>query len=205
MTTPHTTPATPKMPGRTGLLVRLLLAALVGAFLTFCVILPAEYRIDPTGFGRLTGLLALTTPIVETPAATASEAGLLDPDVKPVVVGAPEDVSRTYPMAFRTDTVKIPLGPDGELEYKVKMMPGQTLIYSWAVDRGSVYFDFHGEPADPTKSQSYLEVQEDTQSNGAFVAPFEGIHGWYWLNLTGEPLTITLQMAGFYELHGVVE
>ncbi len=202
------TPAAPQMPSRAGLLVRLLVAAVIGAVLVFCVILPAEYRIDPTGFGRLTGLLALTTPIVEKPAATpatAAEAGLLDSDVQAVVVGAAQDVSRTYPMAYRTDTVKIPLGPDGELEYKVKMMPGQTLIYSWAVDRGSVYFDFHGEPADPTKSQSYLEVQETKQSNGAFVAPFEGIHGWYWLNLTGEPLTITLQMAGFYELHGVIQ
>lgn len=203
MSTPNA-PPTPQMPGRAGLLLRLAVSAIVGAFLVFCVILPAEYHVDPTGFGRLTGLLALTTPIVQQPAATASEAGLLDSGVQPVVVGAPGDISRTYPVAFRTDTVKIPLGPDGELEYKVKMMPGQTLLYSWAVDRGSVYFDFHGEPADPTKSQSYLEVQEDTHSNGAFVAPFEGIHGWYWLNLTGEPLTITLQMAGFYELHGVL-
>ena len=31
------------------------LAALVGAVLTVCVIMPAEYRKDPTGFGKLTG------------------------------------------------------------------------------------------------------------------------------------------------------
>jgi hypothetical protein len=114
-------------------------------------------------------------------------------------------VARTYPTTFRTDTVKIPIGPDGELEYKVQMKPGATLIYSRQTDQGTVYYDFHGEPADPKKSQSYIEVQETASANGTLVAPFEGIHGWFWLNLTSKPMVITLRMSGFYELRGVIK
>ncbi len=39
------------MPGRSGLLWRVLIAAVVGTFIVVCVVMPAEYRKDPTGFG----------------------------------------------------------------------------------------------------------------------------------------------------------
>lgn len=190
------TPSVPEMPSRSGLLARLAIAAVVGAFVVVCVVMPAEYRKDPTGFGRLTGLIDLTTPVAATPPAPAEGAGA-EPS------GATE--SRLYDTAFKTDTVKIPIGPDGELEYKAVMKAGQSILYSWSVDRGAVYYDFHGEPADPTKSKSYMEVQETKSANGAFTAPFDGKHGWYWLNVTGEPLVVTLTLAGYYESHDYVK
>ena len=33
---------------------------------------------------------------------------------------------------------------------------------------------------------------------GSYTAPFDGVHGWYWENLTDSPVTITLRTAGFY-------
>ena len=69
-------PASVHMPSASGLLLRVGIAALVGAVLTVCVIMPAEYRKDPTGFGKLTGLIALATPTVAKPAdANASGQG----------------------------------------------------------------------------------------------------------------------------------
>lgn len=206
---------TPHMPSRGGLLLRLGIAAAAGAFIVFCVVLPAEYRFDPTGFGRLTGLLELTKPrVAETPSETAAaesgdaSAEPVDPALAdfPEAQGLPRNpkANKPYPGVWHTDTVKIPIGPDGELEYKLRMKAGETVVYSWKVDRGSVYYDFHGQPEDPKKSQSYKEVQEATSANGAFVAPMDGIHGWYLLNLTGEPLVVTLNVAGYYELHGYV-
>lgn len=185
-----------QMPSRGGLLLRVAIAALVGTVLTVCVVMPAEYRKDPTGFGKLTGLIALATPTVaKVPAAAAT-------DGKAATEPALSKNAWFYPAEYRTDTVKIPLGPDGELEYKVAMKAGESMVYSWSVDRGSVYFDFHGEPSnDPKHATRYREEQENTKSNGTFVAPFEGIHGWFWLNLTGEPLVVTLKMSGFYQLH----
>jgi len=55
---------TPQMPNAKGILLRLLIAIVVGALLVILVVLPAEYRVDLTGFGRATGLLELTTPRV---------------------------------------------------------------------------------------------------------------------------------------------
>jgi len=187
-------PAPIQMPSAGGLLLRVAIAALVGAVLTVCVIMPAEYRKDPTGFGKLTGLIALSTPTVAKPAEPAA-------DGKSTTTPALTTNAWFYPTEYRTDTVKIPLGPDGELEYKVYMKAGESMVYSWAVDRGTVYYDFHGDPNDPKRSQRYREEQENTKSNGAFVAPFEGIHGWFFLNLTGEKQVITLKMSGFYQLH----
>jgi hypothetical protein len=32
------------------------------------------------------------------------------------------------------------------------------------------------------------------------IAPWQGIHGWYWQNKSGAPVTVRLRMSGFYEL-----
>ncbi len=186
---------TPTMPNKGGLLARLAIAAGIGAVIVVCVVMPAEYRKDPTGFGRLTGLLELTTPRAATPA----------PETAPAGAPAAATAVHTYPTTPRTDTIKIPIGPDGEVEYKAVMKAGQSIIYSWEVSKGAVYFDFHGEPADPTQSKSYLTEQETKSSNGAFTAPFDGKHGWYWLNVTGDPIVVTLKLTGFYESHDYVK
>ncbi|MEO8099413.1 MAG: hypothetical protein ABI811_17040 [Acidobacteriota bacterium] len=197
------TPQTPQMPSRGGLLARLAIAALAGAFLVVCVVMPAEYRKDPTGFGRLTGLLELSSPHAVPPAPPpATDAA---PATGVAADADPKSASHLYPATFKTETVKIPIGPDGELEYKVKMKAGQSMVYSWEVDRGAVYYDFHGEPADPKQSKSYMEVQETKSAHGTFVAPFDGVHGWFWLNVTSQPLVVTLKLVGFYESHGLIK
>ncbi len=192
---------TPAMPSPAGLLIRTAVAAAVGVFVVFCIVLPAEYRKDPTGFGRLTGLLELSTPRV-----TKAGAPVADPSA-PAVPSAPSTLNAWFfPTAYKTETIKIPIGPDGEVEYKVKMKAGQALVYSWQSDNGNVYYDFHGEPLNnPKGSQTYKKDEELRSANGAFVAPFEGIHGWYWLNLTPQPIKITLKISGFYESHDYVK
>jgi hypothetical protein len=191
------------MPGPRGLLIRTAVAAAVGAFIVICIVLPAEYRKDPTGFGRMTGLLDLSTPRVtkqDAPAAAASAAATTAQSSPPTLN------AWFFPAAYKTDTIRIPIGGDGEVEYKIKMKAGQALVYSWQSDSGNVYYDFHGEPLNnPKASQTYKKDEELTSANGAFVAPFDGIHGWYWLNLTAKPIKITLRISGFYESHDYVK
>jgi hypothetical protein len=191
---------TPTMPGPRGLLIRTGAAALVGALVVFCVVLPAEHRKDPTGFGRLTGLLELSTPRVaktDAPTAPAATASATAPSLQNAWF---------FPTAYKTDTIRIPIGGDGEVEYKIKMKAGEALVYSWQSDSGNVYYDFHGEPVNnPKGSQTYKKDEELKSANGAFVAPFDGIHGWYWLNLTAKPIKITLKISGFYESHDYVK
>ncbi len=180
----------PQMPSRGGLLIRLGVSFVVAALIVFCVVLPAEFHRDPTGVGKLTGLMAMSQPApVDTPA---------DPKLAAVTAaGAP---ARSYQLPFRSDEVKIPMKPDGELEYKVRMQPGGTLVYSWAADHGTVYYDFHGEkPTDPDHAQSY-EMGTAARYNGSLIAPFAGIHGWFLQNQEGTPIVVTLKMSGFYEL-----
>jgi hypothetical protein len=189
---------TPSMPGPGGLLARTALAAVAGAFIVVCVVLPAEYRKDPTGFGRLTGLLDLSTPRAAKPDPVAAA---------PAAPAAPSTVNAWFfPTPYRSETIVIPIGPDGELEYKIKMKAGQAIVYSWLSDNGNVYYDFHGEPPDnPKGSQTYKKDEELRGANGAFVAPFAGVHGWYWVNLTAQRIKITLKISGFYESHGYVK
>lgn len=191
---------TPNMPGKRGLLIRTAVAAVVGAVIVVCVVLPAEYRKDPTGFGRLTGLLDLSTPHV-----TKQDAAVAAP-TPASPTGSAQLNAWFFPAAYKTDTIRIPIAGDGEVEYKIRMKAGQAVVYSWQSDSGNVYYDFHGEPLNnPKGSQTYKKDEELKSANGAFVAPFDGIHGWYWLNLTEKPIKITLKISGFYESHDYVK
>jgi hypothetical protein len=200
------------MPSRGGLLARLGISFVVAMAIVFCAVLPAEFHHDPTGIGKLTGLMALSQPApVDAPASgalapvSAPGAELANPDgsSKPApppsaaATGAP---ARFYKAPFRSDEIKIPMKPDGELEYKVRMQPGGTLIYSWSADHGTVYYDMHGEKAtDPEHAQSY-GTGISAGASGSLIAPFAGIHGWFLQNQEGTPIVVTLKMTGFYEL-----
>jgi len=106
------------LPSRSGLLLRLGGAMVVAALILVGFVLPAEYQIDPTGFGKLTGLVKMSQTQAAPPA----------PAPTPVMNTT---AAHTYPVPFRTDDVDIPIGKDGELEYKVHMQEGGTLVYSW--------------------------------------------------------------------------
>jgi hypothetical protein len=172
-------------------------AAFLGASAIFTLfVLPAEFHRDPTGFGRLTGLDRLAGPEVVSVAAAPAE---------------PNATTRFYGSPFRSDTIEITLPADekNELEYKVKMRPGETLTYSWTVTGDEAhpewfYYDFHGEsrPNAPDAKATVMEYKQSTglASSGALVAPFEGVHGWYFQNQSDKPLVVHLKLSGFYEL-----
>jgi hypothetical protein len=165
-------------------------AAFVAAgVVTVLAVLPAEYGIDPTGFGRLTGLTRL--------AATAEVAA------KPT---AAPDVASSSPVPPRTDTLIIALAEGEELERKVWMRPGQSFVYSLVSD-GDVYADFHGEtlPRPKIEVMTYrvtdpLQGDPGRALHGGFTAPMEGFHGWFLRNLEARPVTVRVTLSGFYEL-----
>jgi hypothetical protein len=171
-----------------------LIAATLAAAIMFCAVLPAEYGFDPTGFGRATGLTRIAAAEPETVAAVA-----------PAGEGA---AARYYEAVFRTDTIEIPLPADGELEYKVQMKPGGTLVYSWDVEGFEnpewFYYDFHGEnwprPKDEKAKIAEYAQKTGVKASGSLIAPFEGVHGWYLQNQGGKPVTVHLKLSGFYDL-----
>jgi hypothetical protein len=180
--------ALPTLASRSGLVKYLLLSILAAAVILVLFILPAEYGIDPTGLGRRMGLTALS--------------GTAAVPVTENITLAPAENSHFYPAAFHSNVIEIPLNKEGaELEYKVRMKAGETIVYDWSVDNGVAYYDFHGESEPDHQVLRYKEEQNGASSgHGSLVAPFDGIHGWYWLNLEAQPVKITLRVSGFYEL-----
>jgi hypothetical protein len=164
------------LPSRKGLLIRVLISLLAALVIVFGFVLPAEYRIDPTGFGKWSGLARMGQP--NTVSTTAAH---------------------SYTGKFRTDDVELALPPGGEYEYKVRMKEGEALLYSWT-SSAPYEFDFHGESdKDPGNAVSYT-AGTGAESNGSLIAPFQGIHGWYWKNTSDKFNEIHLKMAGQYEL-----
>jgi hypothetical protein len=176
-------------------------AAVVAATIVFVIaILPAEYRVDPTGLGRLVGLDRLAGPA----------------EVQVTATGGPTGAPVTFAdMPFRSDSVEIPLKRGGtifmdETEWKVRMKAGDTIIYSWSVpevtDPEAFYYSFHGQ-SEPKAGQTNPEIKvttfkEDTgvAQSGTLVAPYDGLWGWYLQNQFEKAVIVRLSIAGFYEI-----
>lgn len=102
--------------------------------------------------------------------------------------------------AWRNETLAIEIEGDGSVEYKALMNQGDSLSFQWSVDDGQAYYDMHGhDPAFGDEFFTRYDEGEGADASGTMVAPYDGQHGWFWLNLEAEPITITLEVAGFYE------
>lgn len=173
-------------------------------------VLPAEFGIDPTGFGAWTGLTGLS-PKEEMPQSrlslpvdalyiradpSASTPQLDDFDRPlPSLVGV-NVVTQTAP--FRQETRIVQLAAGEEVEYKVQLEEGQTLLYSWR-SNVPLYTDFHAHQ-DEASTQSWIRYveSEGEEHHGQIVAPFTGDHGWYWINVGDAVAEIRLSVAGYY-------
>ncbi len=188
----------------------LLIAALAAVVLLVTIVLPAERGVDPTGIGKLLGLTKMATPA--TPSAggalkvedvtggndnlvAAEGGGSMD---KPIPLPNPA-VHQKEAGAARTETFEIKLGLDEKTEIKAILGKAKALVYHWTVEGGQVYVDFHGH--DPSKGDAYWvryeEVDGTTSGQGSLVAPFDGEHGWFWLNTSEGPITIKLTVTGY--------
>lgn len=180
-------------------------AVAVGVLVAF--ILPAEYGVDPTGVGGALGLTQMTSGATQTFEVTDNIGGneqvreVEVPDFGDPVPLPNPDIYQTAEAPAETDTLTIEIPAEGETEIKTVLETNKVIMFSWQVDRGSVYSDFHGHTpeAGPNFFVRYREHQEGTGDSGSLVAPFAGEHGWYWLNYNTHPVTITLTVTGFYE------
>src|SRR5688572_3356453 len=117
-----------------------------------------------------------------------------------------DGVFREYSADYRTDVIDIPLGPLGELEYKLGLNEGDSIVYQWdAVDLEKpelLYAEFHGHtpPVNNTGDLMFYRKANGSTERGMLIAPFSGIHGWYLRNEGEEPIVVRLKVAGFYEL-----
>jgi hypothetical protein len=188
------------------LVVSVVVAILAAAVVLVTVILPAEYNIDPTRLGAALGLTALNAP-----AKTVQVTDVVGGNEKYRDVPVPdfgEPVPLPNPAVFqkksstsRSDALTITLQPGQQTEIKALLKTAQVVTFSWSAEGGTVYTDFHGhEPgAGDDFWVRYEEQQSGTGGNGSLVAPFDGEHGWYWLSLSEQPVTIKLAVNGYHE------
>ncbi|MDX9874982.1 MAG: hypothetical protein RBS88_08740 [Spongiibacteraceae bacterium] len=198
-------PASPPSPAR--LLKTTLVSLLVAVILLVLVVLPAEFGIDPTGFGRLTGLTAMHQSPARTIAIRDVTGG--NENLREVAIpDAGEPTPLPNPAVFQdsatapaTRTLTIELPAESQTEVKLVMQEAKVALFSWSVDRGPVYVDMHGhDPAfGPDFFVRYKEEDESSGGHGSLTAPFRGEHGWFWLNYNEFPVTITLTVSGYFD------
>ena len=169
MADPASSPAAPPVSLRR-LGAAALASLLVAAVVFVGAVLPAERGVDPLGTGALFGLLALA----QVAAITAEEG------------------------EYRIDSYELDLRPGEWVEYTYRIREGGTMIYSWTAT-GPLAYNFHSAPdgAPPGYAESF-DAQENDAAHGSYIAPFTGVHGWYWENPGAEDVAITLDTAGFY-------
>lgn len=210
-----------KQPTTAQLLKASVIALLVAVIILLTAVLPAEFGKDPTGIGAALGLTALYSAHEQVSGSQSSAvaSGALTPVATPSAViagqalpGQPApaqtdpaqsfnlDAVRVQSSAFRSDEMSVTLEAGKGAEIKAKMQEGGAFVFSWTSLGGPVNFDMHGEkPNDGDKFTSYWLDNQKAEGHGRFIAPFTGVHGWYWQNKGAVPVTITVKVSGYFE------
>ena len=191
------------------LLITTVVAVLLAAVALVTIVLPAEYGIDPTGFGKLTGLTALnsggdptrTLEIADVVGGNETYKEVELPDFgEPLPLPNPA-VFQSAGSAPESRQVVIEMQPYDETEIKLVMQQSKVAMFDWSIDQGAIYVDFHGH--DPELGNEYwVRYEEGVEASGgagSLVAPFKGEHGWYFVNYNDFPVTVTIEVEGYFD------
>ena len=89
---------------------------------------------------------------------------------------------------YRKDQLDLALAAHGQVQYRIAMQAGATLVYAWTSSRGSVSYQF----ADRNPGRA-------SDAHGAFVAQSSGWYRWQWNNQSNDSISIHLKLSGYYE------
>jgi hypothetical protein len=186
-----------------GSLVAVAVASVTGVFF----VLPAEFGIDPTGFGEATGLTGLSRSgsgqniYLERGLKRTNVLFPLGGSAKPdeatlQATLAGKGIAAPAGLRLRSDHWQYELLPYENIEMKYRLAQGQPMIFAWRTSK-PVNYDMHSVPDaggnDATESFSITDAPSQT---AVYVAPFTGIHGWFWQNRTLENVTLTIDTVG---------
>ncbi|WP_115513703.1 MULTISPECIES: hypothetical protein [Xanthomonas] len=204
-------PINSQLPTSAQLLKATLIAVLVAVLLLITMVLPAEYGVDPTGVGRTIGLTQLAEPQAPPPAITGAKPqspAVVEPDLAGLQARASSVFGSNAKQSFdpqavsfsegdlRRDTLSITLAPGKGAEGKAHLKKGAGLSFQWSAS-AAVAVDMHGERPDGGGTwTSYAVEGAQSSAQGTFIAPFEGTHGWYWLNKSDKEVTVRIEVVG---------
>lgn len=200
-------PSPGDLPSSKQLIKSTVMAAAAAAAILVTIVLPSEYAIDPTGVGSALGLTEMgeiktqlaeeaemdrvkaTAPAQTVPVQEGSS--LLDRIIREFGVS-----SAHAQEAARQDEMSVTLQPGEGAEIKLSMVKGAKANFSWTANGGKVNFDTHGDGGG--ENISYEKGRGASEDSGVIEAAFDGNHGWFWRNRTGDPVTITVKTDGAY-------
>jgi hypothetical protein len=172
-------------------------------------VLPAEMGVDLTGFGEKTGLTGLAQTGTGTGGNIYLERGLKRKNVLFSLDGSARPDEATLRATLKDNGLPIPgnlqvqsdhwefeLLPYEGIELKYRLTQGQPMIFSWHTT-GPVNYDMHSvpDPGDPEATESFSIADANAQT-AVYIAPFTGIHGWYWQNRTLENVIVAIDATG---------
>lgn len=183
-----------EIPSSNQLIKSTIWAAVVATVILVTIVMPAEYGIDPTGIGRLTGLtkmgeikVSLAKEIEEDKAADGES-----------VMELASAESLRGEGGSASHELELTLEPDQGMEVKVAMRKGAVVNYEWFTDGGNASFDVHGDSRELEIDYHNYYKGNDARREGSIDAAFDGSHGWWWRNRTDKPMIITLRTEGEY-------
>lgn len=195
------------------------LSMIAAAAILVTVVMPSEYGMDPTGLGSVMGLTEMgeiKTQLSDEAERdrqmdqNANQPASLDQNADPAAKTTPSEGSSLFDLiirefgvsaahaqeAMRQDEMSLTLQPGEGAEIKLVMIKGAKANYTWTANGSKVNFDTHGDGGGETTS--YEKGRGVAEDSGVLEAAFDGNHGWFWRNRTGDPVTVTLKTDGAY-------
>lgn len=185
-----------ELPSNKRLLRSTIIAIISAAIILVTIVLPAEFGIDPTGIGSLTGLKRMGE--IKAALAEELEADLSNPTTTATTPSTtPDPINQPISDAPRTETMSVTLEAGKSTEIKLTMQKDASVEFTWSSDSAPAFYDLHGDSKDI--NYHIYEKGTDTTKLGTLTAAFTGNHGWYWKNRSTNPITITLTATGTFQ------
>jgi hypothetical protein len=163
-------------------------AVVAGAAILTLFVLPAEYNIDPTGVGHKLGLTALSGAMEDAEPAAASAP--TQAAAAPVKVGPQTRDSIIRATPYREDQMTLTIARMPVPRSRPRCRRATSSFFLTA--SGPVKMDMHGETSmTASEATTYWKEKGLSAAQGSLMAPFNGIHGWYWRNQGETPVTLT--------------
>jgi len=196
-------PSNNEIPSLGKLIKSTILAICIATIILVTVVLPAEYGVDPIGFGKILGLVRMgeikvslaQEAAIEKAAAVTAIPDFSDQQKTDV---AQEKIVSEKGNDLNMDKFTVTLKPNEGKEIKLTMAKGSTVNYSWYTDGGKANFDSHADSEKLQIKYHNYEKGKLGKSAGIMVAAFDGNHGWFWRNRTTETMIVTLEVNGNY-------
>ena len=190
------------LPTRRQVAIGALVAAIVGTVTAVFFVLPAEFNIDPTGFGEKTGLTGLAQDAAGMNVYLQrgmKRKGVLYPlaaSARPDEATLRAAVPVPAGTMLRSDHWEYELQPYESIEMKYRMAQGAPLIFAWKAT-APVHYDEHSVPdqGGNEATESFV-ITDGAAQTAVYVAPFTGIHGWFWQNQSLEPVKVSIDALG---------